>query len=317
MAVAEGTPEERRTSVGVELGTEGAPVLVRWSNWAPRFGSQEDVAYALRTAAGPVLVDPEAPAAGEAGRVRRLVGRPPVATLLTSDRHERDAYAIRERWGTPVWAPAAGLPARGGELAGRPDHAFEDGALLPAASSRCASPGGGRGRRRPCCGRRPAGRGCSSRATCSTGRASRTSPPPTAGAGRRASTPACAGATWRGSPTRPGSAPGYAGCWRRTSTSSAAPTACRSARRPARAPCRPGLPRGRARRGPTPGPGPRSSGSWSSTGPRPSGRGGSRRSPAPDGRDGDPLGNGRGGPLGPGGREAVVKRRGRLGGPAG
>jgi hypothetical protein len=142
MAAAKGAGDGRRTSVGVELGTEGAPVLVRWSNWAPRFGSQEGVAYALLTAIGPVLVDPEAPAADPAGRVRRLVGRPPVATLLTSDRHERDAYAIRARWGTPVWAPAAGLPARGGELAGRPDHAFEDGALLPGGVRALRVPGG-------------------------------------------------------------------------------------------------------------------------------------------------------------------------------
>jgi glyoxylase-like metal-dependent hydrolase (beta-lactamase superfamily II) len=141
-AAAVVTPAERRTSVGVEVGTEGTPVLVRWSTWAPRFGSQERVAYALRTAAGPVLVDPEAPAAGQAGRVGRLVGRPPVATLLTSDRHERDAYAIRARWGTPVWAPAAGLPERGGELAGRPDHAFEDGELLPGGVLALRVPGG-------------------------------------------------------------------------------------------------------------------------------------------------------------------------------
>ena len=140
--LAEGAAEGRRTSAGVELGTEGAPVLVRWSNWAPRFGSQEDVAYALRTAAGPVLVDPELPAAGQAGRVGRLVGRPPVATLLTSDRHERDAYAIRARWGTPVWAPAAGLPERSGERTGRPDHAFEDGALLPGGVLALRIPGG-------------------------------------------------------------------------------------------------------------------------------------------------------------------------------
>ncbi|MGH2352703.1 MAG: hypothetical protein ACRDJN_13940 [Chloroflexota bacterium] len=49
-------------------------------------------------------------------------GRPPRATVLTNDYHERDAYALRERWQTPVWAPAAGLRSRGGELDGEPDY---------------------------------------------------------------------------------------------------------------------------------------------------------------------------------------------------
>jgi hypothetical protein len=54
-----------------------------------------------------------------------------VATVLTSDWHERGCYALRERWGTPVWAPAAGLRERGGELDGRPDHTYEEGTRLP------------------------------------------------------------------------------------------------------------------------------------------------------------------------------------------
>ena len=58
-------------------------------------------------------------------------GRAPAATVLTSDFHERDAYRLRAQWGTPVWGPAAGLPERGGEFDGRPDHLFEDGAALP------------------------------------------------------------------------------------------------------------------------------------------------------------------------------------------
>ena len=124
-------PTERRTSVGIELGEAARPTLVRWSNWADRWGSQERASYALLTEDGPVLIDPELPARAAAALVAALVGHRPTATVLTSDRHERDAYAIRGRWGTPVWAPAAGLPERGGALAGQPDHAFEDGAVLP------------------------------------------------------------------------------------------------------------------------------------------------------------------------------------------
>jgi glyoxylase-like metal-dependent hydrolase (beta-lactamase superfamily II) len=117
--------------VGVELGTQTAPALICWANWVPRWGSQERASYALLTGEGPVLIDPEEPAPSAGRRLRALIGRPPIATVLTSDRHERDAYAIRERWGTPVWAPAAGLPERGGELDGQPDYTFEDGARLP------------------------------------------------------------------------------------------------------------------------------------------------------------------------------------------
>jgi glyoxylase-like metal-dependent hydrolase (beta-lactamase superfamily II) len=121
----------RETRVCVELGTERDAELIRWSTiWRPgRYSPFES--YALRTPDGWVLVDPEEPAAAAAGRLRLLIGRRPVATVLTSDMHERACYLVRERWGTPVWAPAAGLPERGGELEGRPDHTYQDGDRLP------------------------------------------------------------------------------------------------------------------------------------------------------------------------------------------
>jgi len=76
-------------------------------------------------------VDP--PAAGEAAleRLLAVLGGPPRATVVTNDWHERAGYRLRARWGTPVWAPAAGLPERGGELEGRPDHTYEEGTPLP------------------------------------------------------------------------------------------------------------------------------------------------------------------------------------------
>ena len=113
----------------VELGTPLQPVLVRWSTWRARPGNFDS--YALLTADGPVLLDPVDPPAGSGDPLWSLIGRPPRATVLTNDWHERDAYAIRARWGAPVWAPAAGLRERGGELDGRPDHTYEDGGTLP------------------------------------------------------------------------------------------------------------------------------------------------------------------------------------------
>ena len=56
----------RRTSVGVELGTAARPTLIRWSNGAARWGSQEAVSYALLTGKDPVLIDLEEPTPDEA-----------------------------------------------------------------------------------------------------------------------------------------------------------------------------------------------------------------------------------------------------------
>ena len=132
----------RRTRVTIELGTEADPVVVRWCTRRvlhlddPQLPVRPGTvgvfdSYALHTPDGWVLVDPEQPTATAAARLWALIGPRPVATLLTNDWHERDAYAFRAARGAPVWAAAAGLPERGGELEGRPDHAFEDGATLP------------------------------------------------------------------------------------------------------------------------------------------------------------------------------------------
>jgi hypothetical protein len=115
----------------VELGTPAAPALGRWSAPRPPAGRMRNEGYALLGRGGPVLVDP--PAAGEAAlpRLRALLGGPPRATVLTADWHERAGYALRDRWGTPVWAPAARPPARGGDLEGRPDPTSEAGTPPP------------------------------------------------------------------------------------------------------------------------------------------------------------------------------------------
>ena len=125
--------------------------------WNARDPSGGQHWYAAVTEAGPVLVDPNAPT-GRRARLWGLLGRAPAATVLTSDFHERDAYRLRAQWGTPVWGPAAGLPERGGEFDGRPDHLFEDGAALPGGLRAIKIAGGGSAAR-PCWrGGRPAAR---------------------------------------------------------------------------------------------------------------------------------------------------------------
>ncbi len=111
----------------VPEGQAGAPI-VRWSTWVPRgAGGQCYDAFALRTAAGVILVDPVDPGSEALAHLESLVDHRPVATLLTSAWHERAAYRARELYGTPVWAPQAGTA----EMEGRPDHWYGDGDVLP------------------------------------------------------------------------------------------------------------------------------------------------------------------------------------------
>jgi hypothetical protein len=98
----------------VELGTSDAPALVRWSAPRPPAGRMRNEGYALLGSGGPVLVDPPDPGGAALERLLAVLGGPPRATVLTNDWHERACYRLRDRWSTPVWAPAAGLPDRGG-----------------------------------------------------------------------------------------------------------------------------------------------------------------------------------------------------------
>jgi hypothetical protein len=121
----------RETRVVVELGTETAPVLIRFCTCVRRgaFGTADS--YALRTAAGWILIDPARPTPAGAERLGRLIGERPAATVLTSDGHERFCYAVREQWGTPVWGPVPGEAQREVEYAGQPDHLYAEGDALP------------------------------------------------------------------------------------------------------------------------------------------------------------------------------------------
>ena len=114
MATAE--PDTVNKAV-VVLGPDG-PEVVWWSTRMTYGGSHES--YALLTKDGAVLVDPEVVPADVLAQIESVSGRPPVATVLTGAWHERAAYRLRERFGTPVWAPRAGV----GELQGAPDFLY-------------------------------------------------------------------------------------------------------------------------------------------------------------------------------------------------
>ena len=95
----------QQSRVCVELGMETRPVLIRFSSgWMPG-GSITADSYALRTTAGWVLIDPWEPTPEGTARLRQLIHERPVATVLTSDRHERSCYEARRQWGIPVWGP--------------------------------------------------------------------------------------------------------------------------------------------------------------------------------------------------------------------
>ena len=118
--------EERpaTSTVAVLLGTEEQPQLIRWTTWWDSPGSWDS--YALVTADGPVLIDPETLTAEGEARLLELLGTTPKATVLTNDMHERGAYAYKGKWGAPVHAPAYGTL-----YDGTPDHLYADGAVLP------------------------------------------------------------------------------------------------------------------------------------------------------------------------------------------
>ena len=117
--------------VTVELGTESQPELIRIClGERPASGGTYD-AYALRTTAGWIFVDPLGPTPDGAQRLQQLVRERPVATVLTSDGHERFSDAVRQRWGTPVWGPVLGEAQRDPAYEVRPDSVYSEGAALP------------------------------------------------------------------------------------------------------------------------------------------------------------------------------------------
>ena len=108
------------------LGSAARPDLIHWSTQWPQGYSPFD-SYALRTPDGWVLIDPERPDDAVLERLRSLIDRPPVATVLNSDGHERACYAVKERWKAPVWGPIPVESERGSGYDGTPDKLYQEG----------------------------------------------------------------------------------------------------------------------------------------------------------------------------------------------
>jgi glyoxylase-like metal-dependent hydrolase (beta-lactamase superfamily II) len=98
-----------------------------WGRYSP-FES-----YGLSTKDGWVIIDPEAPDAQGKERLRGLIPEHPIATVLTSDGHERSCYEVREKWGIPVWGPEPRSDPSTRPIAydGEPDHFYKTGQTLP------------------------------------------------------------------------------------------------------------------------------------------------------------------------------------------
>ena len=125
MSALPSTPPTKVDVLARTAGASSAPTLIRWSTWTR---SMYFDCFAIRTLEGPVLIDPQVPAAETVEWVAGLMGQPPVASVLTASWHERSAYAIRDRYDTPVWLPRAGVP----EMEGHPDHLYDESSSLPA-----------------------------------------------------------------------------------------------------------------------------------------------------------------------------------------
>ena len=126
MASEEGT---RKSRVAIELGTESDPMLIRCATMWGRYSPFES--YILNTTEGWVLIDPERPDAPAKNRLLQLISEQPIATVLTSDGHERSCYDIREQWGVPVWGPEYSSAVRDIAYDGEPDHLYKEGQSLP------------------------------------------------------------------------------------------------------------------------------------------------------------------------------------------
>ena len=129
----------KESRVVVELGSESDPLLVRFCTGHTQGTLGNLHSYALRTGAGWIFVDPVRPTPDAVAPMSRLIRERPVATVLTSDGHERFCYALREQWGTPVWGPELGQrdSAYGGQpdhysaYGGQPDHLYTEADSLP------------------------------------------------------------------------------------------------------------------------------------------------------------------------------------------
>ena len=124
------------TRIGVEIGTDSKPEIVRWSTWisgqdpgATRVCDQLAQSYALFTENGVVLIDPARPMDASLGYFEELTGGKFSAVVCTTPWHERDSTWLQDRYSTPVYGPKLGVSY----FEQKPDEEYSDKSILPGA----------------------------------------------------------------------------------------------------------------------------------------------------------------------------------------
>jgi len=85
----------------------------------------------LKTSSGWVLIDPHKPDIRAVERLSQLIYDLPIATVLTSDGHERSCYELRTQFNIPIWGPEYQPAARQNAYEGEPDHIYKEDDTLP------------------------------------------------------------------------------------------------------------------------------------------------------------------------------------------
>jgi hypothetical protein len=117
--------------------------VISWTQAGPL--GMELRSYAYRRGDVVVWIDPVMPDEKERVAVE-MFGRPH-HVILTVGFHDRDAEAVRERYGIPVWVPE---PEGGDRLIANPDHRYTWQTELPAGLRAVHIPGVGAGEHAVC-----------------------------------------------------------------------------------------------------------------------------------------------------------------------
>ena len=127
-------PDGRRgTRLAVELGTADAPEVLSWMVWQPSLDSPDQIqvlhSYAVLAESGPILIDPCQPVPSALEPFESILGAPPLAVIMTSPWHGRDAVWFRNRYGSKTYAPSTGID----QLEAQPDFCYNNGEDLPGS----------------------------------------------------------------------------------------------------------------------------------------------------------------------------------------
>ena len=124
------------TRFGVEVGTDSAPEMIRWSTWisgqdpgATRVCDELMQSHALFTNEGVVLVDPARPMDVSLSYFEELTGGVFKAIVCTTPWHERDLGWFQDRYGAPICVPKIGI----GYFDVKPDVEYSDKSVLPGS----------------------------------------------------------------------------------------------------------------------------------------------------------------------------------------